>query len=608
MKKKTVFLQLCIIALIIAGSVFSQTMIHRSIISNGGETMSNTTQRVRGTLGQPLIGVASNVTQTSKAGFWYLNQIPATALPPWSFVNNTAVSATIAVPAAINPVIGTKSLQSGDAIGVFFQSGSSLLCAGYGFWQSGQNLALTAWGDNSQTPVKDGFAEGELIRYKIWDAAGQKEYDAQVTYRTGGTTFTNNGIYELSSLRSGAASVSHSNALALGWNMISSYVEPNPANLETVLAGVIPQMVIMKNGRGQVFWPSLGINQIGSWNPREGYQINMQSAASLTITGTQIVSEATPIALSPGWNLASYLRNSAMNIDAALASLGSKLVIAKNNAGQVYWPALGINQIGAMIPGQGYLLYLSETATLTYPANGAALAGAEDVPLAKMSTSVPAMKRDSPRHYSAATFNTGANATVLVEAPAFADGDEIAVQNENGKVVGSGVIKRGKTLLTIWGENEVTQEITEGALDGEILSLTVWSANEQREKAVAVTMLENGLTGEVLNGGWRYQANAVWKAQVAEAIMIPGNFSLAQNYPNPFNPSTVIKYGLPRDAKVALEVFDMLGRRVAVLVDSPQLAGYHEVVFQNPALPSGLYFYRLQAGTFVQTNKMVILR
>jgi hypothetical protein len=95
---------------------------------------------------------------------------------------------------------------------------------------------------------------------------------------------------------------------------------------------------------------------------------------------------------------------------------------------------------------------------------------------------------------------------------------------------------------------------------------------------------------------------------VTEAITIPGTFSLAQNYPNPFNPSTVIKYGLPRDAKVTLEVLDPLGRRVAVLVDSPQPAGYHEVVFQNPALPSGLYFYRLRAGTFSQTNKMVILR
>lgn len=605
---KNNFAQICCILWAIPLVLFAQSRIPQSVLSNGGATMSNATHRVRGTIGQPLIGVASNATQMSKAGFWYINQIPATVLPPWSFVNNTASSATIAVPAAINPVIGTKPLQTGDAVGVFFQSGNTLVCAGYGFWQSGQNLALTAWGDNSQTPVKDGFAEGEVIRYKIWDTAGQKEYDAQVTYRTGSTTFTNNGIYELGSLRGGVTSVSHSNALASGWNMISSYVEPNPANLETVLADVISKMVIMKNGRGQVFWPSLGINQIGAWNPREGYQINMQSGTSLTITGNQIVPQATPIALSQGWNLAAYLRNSAMNIDVALASLSNKLVIAKNNAGQVYWPALGINQIGAMSPGQGYLLFLSEAATLTYPANNAASAGGEEIPLAKMSSRSPATKTESPRYFAMAASNTGANATLLVESPELADGDEIAVQTESGKLVGSSVIKRGKALLTVWGDDELGKDRVEGAATGEILSLKIWSGTEQKEKAGAVTLLENALTREAISGGWRYQDNAVWKVQVTEAIAIPGAFSLAQNYPNPFNPSTVIQYGLPRDAKVALEVFDALGRRVAVLVDAPQPAGNHAVTFQNPVLPSGLYFYRLQAGTFRQINKMVILR
>lgn len=604
---KTIFFHNSVLLLIMFTQLPTSAQNSHGVLSNGGATMNNSTQRVRGTLGQPLIGTASNATQTSKAGFWYLNQTPATALPPWTFVANTASSATIAVPAAINPVIRTQPLQTGDAIGVFFQNGNALLCAGYGIWQSGQNLALTAWGDNSQTTVKDGFAEGDLIRYKIWGAAAQKEYDAEATYRTGGTTFTNNGIYELSSLRA-VTSVSHSNALAQGWNMISSFVEPNPANLETVMAEVISKMVIMKNGRGQVFWPSLGINQIGSWNPRDGYQIFMQSGTPFTITGNQIVPEATPIALSQGWNLVSYLRNSEMNIDAALASLGNKLVIAKNNAGQVYWPALGINQIGAMMLGQGYLLYLSEAATLTYPGNGAAASSGEDAPLTRINPGTEAMKMELPQHYSATTVNTGINATVLIESSAFADGDEIAVQNENGKVVGSGVFKRGKALLTIWGDNEVTKNVTEGAVADEILSLKVWSPDEQKEKAVVVTSLENGLTNVALNGELRYQTNAVWKAQVSEAIATPSVFSLAQNYPNPFNPSTAIKYGLPHDAKVTLEVFDALGRRVAVLVNAPQPAGYHEAVFQNPALPSGLYFYRLQAGTFVQTNKMVILR
>lgn len=90
--------------------------------------------------------------------------------------------------------------------------------------------------------------------------------------------------------------------------------------------------------------------------------------------------------------------------------------------------------------------------------------------------------------------------------------------------------------------------------------------------------------------------------------LLPQTYSLAQNYPNPFNPSTMIKYGLLADAKVRLEVYDVLGHRVAVLIDAPEKAGFHEIVFENASLPSGVYFYRLQAGTFTHTMKMMLMR
>ena len=83
---------------------------------------------------------------------------------------------------------------------------------------------------------------------------------------------------------------------------------------------------------------------------------------------------------------------------------------------------------------------------------------------------------------------------------------------------------------------------------------------------------------------------------------------LLQNYPNPFNPSTTIKYGLPRRAHDMLTVYNTLGQCVAVLVDKSQEAGYHEVVFQNPGLASGVYLYRMQADGFVSTKKLLVLK
>lgn len=97
---------------------------------------------------------------------------------------------------------------------------------------------------------------------------------------------------------------------------------------------------------------------------------------------------------------------------------------------------------------------------------------------------------------------------------------------------------------------------------------------------------------------------------------IPGEFGLGQNYPNPFNPTTVISYQLPVVSQVRLVVYDVLGSEVAVLVNGRKDAGVHEVTFNAATLPSGMYFYRLQARpvadgqatSSVEIRKMLLLR
>jgi hypothetical protein len=86
------------------------------------------------------------------------------------------------------------------------------------------------------------------------------------------------------------------------------------------------------------------------------------------------------------------------------------------------------------------------------------------------------------------------------------------------------------------------------------------------------------------------------------------DFSLSQNYPNPFNPSTVISYQLPVIGFVTLKVYDILGREIATLVNEEKPAGEYEVEFDGSALTSGIYFYQLKAGSYVETRKMVLLK
>jgi hypothetical protein len=89
---------------------------------------------------------------------------------------------------------------------------------------------------------------------------------------------------------------------------------------------------------------------------------------------------------------------------------------------------------------------------------------------------------------------------------------------------------------------------------------------------------------------------------------LPPAFTLFQNYPNPFNPATVIRYAIPARTHVILSLFNALGQNIATLVNGDIDAGNHEIRFDGTNLATGVYFYRIQAGGFVQTRKLLLLR
>ena len=86
------------------------------------------------------------------------------------------------------------------------------------------------------------------------------------------------------------------------------------------------------------------------------------------------------------------------------------------------------------------------------------------------------------------------------------------------------------------------------------------------------------------------------------------NFSLSQNYPNPFNPVTTINYSIPKQSYVKIIVYDILGKEVVTLVNEEKLAGNYKTNFDGSNLTSGVYFYRLEAGEFSKTRKLILLK
>jgi N-acetylneuraminic acid mutarotase len=112
---------------------------------------------------------------------------------------------------------------------------------------------------------------------------------------------------------------------------------------------------------------------------------------------------------------------------------------------------------------------------------------------------------------------------------------------------------------------------------------------------------------------WTVGGNELWEydpsvVSVEHETSIPEQFALLQNYPNPFNPATSITYDLPEVAHVTLEVWNAIGQRIALLTDGIQQPGHHEVTFDANGLAGGIYLYRLTAGRFVATKKMILLK
>lgn len=217
------------------------------------------------------------------------------------------------------------------------------------------------------------------------------------------------------------------------------------------------------------------------------------------------------------------------------------------------------------------------------------------------------------------TAGTGNNATVAVPTAAnpnidgtpLVTGDEIGVFTPAGLCVGATVWTVGQSAaISVWGDNDQTPAV-DGIKAGEEMRYRIW------RKATNTVHLQLSVT--YAQGDGKYAVNGIYILSALSAVRTSvrsdaggtaavKDFILDQNYPNPFNPSTAIRYSLPQAREVTLKIYSLAGQELATLVHQQQAAGKHSIQWHAERLPSGVYMYRLQAGDFVETKKMILLR
>ena len=498
---------------------------------------------------------------------------------PWASTP-TGINHTIYIADNLELSLDGYNLEEGDLLGFFFQRDTQEICSNFVVW-SGNVDSCQVYGDVAVAGApKNGFAPAELFRVKIYKMASGQEHTVQARYALPGSSpqathaerFSPDGrslLLGLSTPRRDSLRL----ALRAGWNMISAYVAPDEAELLPLLAQLGQTAVQLRDDLGRVVVPLAGTNQVGTWQSTEGYQLKVTADTSLLLVGSRLDPAETPIALQPGWQMISYLREQPGAVGGQLAAVAGQLELVKNNAGQVFMPAYGIDDIGELLPGQGYRLKISAATTLLYPPNFQQ----EEATAQRPPENVLPLT-----HFLLDTnYNTGNNSTLIFPAAALgaslAEGDELGLFNSAGRLCGAGRWAAGNLALTAWGDDATTDE-TDGLLEGEPYSLRLWRQQTAEELPLLLTYAQ----GDGLYGLDNVEIVAGIELVSATAGPRP-SAGLLHVFPNPAREVFFVQ--LPPEAQ-QLSVYDLTGRELL----NQRLTGQGPVSLVPAGWPAGSYW------------------
>jgi hypothetical protein len=343
-------------------------------------------------------------------------------------------------------------------------------------------------------------------------------------------------------------------------------------------------------GANGFYIPDWGLNFLEVYK-KYGYKFFHNSPASFSVSGREL-SGGDSVRINA--NTVTYIGYPYTSEHTAQEIFGAypSIIYADDGRGNVYIPGWGVTNM-PMYPGRGYQVFA--TADI-HPFHFPVLENTT----AKQLTNFP----QTSEYQGELTFcNDGKAYPIVLESivdnmDLLSSGIEIAAY-DGEKCVGA---------LTTYGTNKTEILISwmrvqrlniDGARESVPITIKVFTSEGE---------LDQSLYSVSFTAGGNYGDDLFSVAKIKLVNNVPETFLLDQNFPNPFNPSTIIRFGLPQDEKIAIEVFNILGEKVRTISEGFYKAGYHEVVFDAAKLPSGVYFYRISSETFKDVKKMLLLK
>lgn len=509
-----------------------------------------------------------------------INVLPAN----WRFASQSEYH-KIDIPESVVPILNGASISPGTPVGAFYTDFNGYEhCGGHIIWDEGADFTLVAYGDDLINHVKDGFVNGEIIQWKVYDWATSMVYnmdaDYDLSYPEHDGTWKPNGYSALTGLSHNSVSV-HNINLNQGWSGISSNISPAVTDLDILFAPISAELEILLGTNG-VYWPSIPVNTLGDWNPLEGYAIKVNQDAMLQLSGIATTNQQ--LAVSAGWTLIPVISKNTVDVVSLFSGLPG-FVMAKQLAGnKVYWPALGINNMIKLIPGNAYWIYSTMDGVIDFGVKSAC-----------SNKSVEPDNSTSPWNEISTSPNTHVIA-VDFSSGILSDGEVLGAFNENELCCGFVKCTGQTDALTVFGDDLTTTE-TDGMTENESMTFKAFNPLTDETRPIRVDF-----DSSLPDWDDTFEANGISRIALKTSVdenPVNRKFSV---YPNPAKDFVNIEVSEGERGWMNIEIFDMTGR----VVYTDQGVNANRITIHTGHLPNGVYQITIQHETVTTTKKLVI--